>query len=71
MTTLLPEKLNEINTDYRIGKLNQVIRGRINYFRMGSMITALAKIDGQLRTRMRIVVWKQWKKASKKIPGAP
>ena len=65
--------------DYRIERLNQVIRGwinyfrigsmKINYFRIGSMKTALQKIDEHLRTRIRIVIWKQWKKPSKRYWG--
>lgn len=58
-----------VNMDYRIERLNQVIRGWINYFRIGSMKTALQKIDEHLRTRMRIVIWKQWKKSSKRYWG--
>ena len=42
-------------------RINQVIRGWINYFRMGNMKECLRKIDEHLRTRIRIVVWKQWK----------
>ena len=58
-----------VSMDYRIERLNQVIRGWINYFRIGSMKTALQKIDEHLRTRMRIVIWKQWKKTSKRYWG--
>lgn len=38
-----------VSMDYRIERLNQVIRGWINYFRIGSMKTALQKIDEHLR----------------------
>ena len=58
-----------VSMDYRIEKLNQVIRGWINYFRIGSMKTALTRIDEHLRTRMRIVIWKQWKKRPKRYWG--
>ena len=58
-----------VSMDYRIEKLNQVIRGWINYFRIGSMKTALTRIDEHLRTRMRIVIWKQWKKSGKRYWG--
>lgn len=58
-----------VSMDYRIERLNQVIRGWTNYFRIGSMKTALQKIDEHLRTRMRIVIWKQWKKTSKRYWG--
>lgn len=44
-----------VTMDERIKRLNQVIRGWINYFRMGSMKENLKRIDGHLRTRMRIV----------------
>ena len=58
-----------VSMDYRIMKLNQVIRGWINYFRIGSMKTAMRRIDEHLRNRMRIVIWKQWKKRSKRMWG--
>lgn len=58
-----------VSMDYRIEKLNQTIRGWINYFRMGSMKTVLTRIDEHLRTRMRIVIWKQWKKSPKRYWG--
>jgi hypothetical protein len=55
--------------DDRIEKLNQVIRGWINYYRMGNMKNALTRIDEHLRTRMRIVIWKQWKSREERIWG--
>lgn len=58
-----------VSMDYRIEKLNQVIRGWVNYFRMGSMKNNLIRIDKHLRTRMRIVIWKQWKKSTKRYWG--
>lgn len=58
-----------ISMDERIERLNAVIRGWINYFRMGSMKTVLQRIDERLRTRMRVVIWKQWKKSEKRYWG--
>ena len=55
--------------DERIAQLNAVIRGWINYYRMGYMKNVLARIDEHLRTRMRIVIWKLWKKSSKRYWG--
>ena len=55
--------------DYRILKLNQVIRGWINYFRIGKMKQNMTKIDKHLRNRMRIVIWKQWKTNKKRMWG--
>ena len=58
-----------ISMDERIDMLNAVISGWINYYRIGSMKTVLQRIDERLRTRMRIVIWKQWKKSSKRYWG--
>ena len=58
-----------INMDERIQRLNWVIRGWINYFRIGKMKKHMTKIDEHLRTRMRIVVWKQWKTSEKRYWG--
>ena len=65
-----------VSMDLRILKLNEVIRGWINYFKIGGMKQKLKDIDERLRTRMRIVIWKQWKTEEKRywglrILGAP
>ncbi|MDK9581282.1 group II intron maturase-specific domain-containing protein [Sneathia vaginalis] len=54
---------------YRINRINQVIRGGINYFRLGNMKRALERIDEHLRKRMRIIIWKQRKTREKRIWG--
>ena len=43
----------------KIAKINQVTRGWINYYALGSMKTAMAEIDAHLRTRLRVIIWKQ------------
>jgi len=48
----------------KIEKINQVTRGWINYYALGSMKTEMTKIDAHLRTRLRVIIWKQWK-----VPG--
>lgn len=58
-----------ITMDERIQRLNWVIRGWVNYFRIGKMKTQLEKIDEHLRTRMRVVIWKQWKTSQKRYWG--
>ena len=55
--------------DLRILKLNEVIRGWINYFKIGGMKQKLKDIDERLRTRMRIVIWKEWKTREKRYWG--
>ena len=53
----------------KIEKINQVTRGWINYYALGSMKTAMAEIDAHLRTRLRIIIWKQWKVPKKRQWG--
>ena len=55
-----------INFRYRIKKLNEVIRGWINYYLVADMKTALIEIDAHLRTRLRVILWKEWKVPSKR-----
>lgn len=50
-----------MNFRERIKKLNEVIRGWINYFSMSSMKGKMKEIDAHLRTRLRVVIWKMWK----------
>ena len=58
-----------VSMDERIQRLNWVIRGWINYFRIGKMKKNMRRIDEHLRNRMRIVIWKQWKTGQKRMWG--
>ena len=58
-----------VDLSYRIGKINAVSRGWINYFRIGSMKNKLLSIDEHLRTQIRVIIWKQWKVPSKREWG--
>ena len=46
----------------KIIKLNQVIRGWINYFRIADMKSIMTSISEHLRHRIRMCIWKYWKK---------
>ncbi|MCI6266972.1 MAG: group II intron reverse transcriptase/maturase [Erysipelotrichaceae bacterium] len=50
-----------ISLDERIVKLNQVIRGWINYFRIADMKGYMQDITSHLNRRIRCIIWKQWK----------
>lgn len=56
-----------IRLDYRIIKLKQVIIGWVNYFRVSNMKKAMGEIDQKLRSRIRVIIWKQWKVPKKQI----
>lgn len=50
-----------ISLNKRITKLNQVIRGWINYFRIADMKEHMKMITSHLNRRIRCIIWKQWK----------
>ena len=58
----LTKRSESISLDTRFERLNWLIRGWVNYFKISKMKTFLAKIDSNLRTRIRMIIWKQWKK---------
>lgn len=45
-------------------KLNQIIRGWINYFRIGSMKLFIDEFGQWLRHKVRVIIVKQWKKTT-------
>ena len=47
---------------YTITKVNQIIQGWINYFRIGSMRTFMYEFGRWLRHKIRVIIIKQWKK---------
>lgn len=57
----LTKRSLSISLDDRIVKLNQVIRGWINYFRIADMKAYMQGISEHLRRRLRSLIWKQWK----------
>ena len=57
----LTKRSYSIALDERIVKLNQVIRGWINYFRVADMKEQLKNITSHLNRRIRCIIWKQWK----------
>ena len=56
-----------ISLDYRLLKLKQIIYGWVNYFRIADMKSLLLKeIDPNIRRKLRVVIWKQWKRIRKR-----
>jgi len=55
-----------ISLDVRLEKLKRLIMGWVNYFRIAEMKRILATMDGRLRMRIRVIIWKQWKVPKKR-----
>ena len=50
-----------VSNSYKVYKLNQLIRGWINYFKIGSMKGLCERLDSNIRFRLRMCLWKHWK----------
>ena len=50
-----------VSNSYKIEKLNKLIRGWINYFKIGSMKALCENLDSNIRFRLRMCIWKHWK----------
>ncbi len=55
-----------ISMEFRLKKLNQIMRGWINYYGIANARGKLAELDKWIRRRLRACIWKQWKKISTK-----
>ena len=62
----ITSRSNAMSIDEKIVKLNQVIRGWVNYFKIADMKSLMTKISEHLRHRLRMCIWKYWKKPKTK-----
>ncbi|MFX0559298.1 group II intron reverse transcriptase/maturase [Tepidibacillus infernus] len=53
---------NGMGIEERRTKLNQVVRGWTNYFKLADAKNLLSSLDEWLRSRIRMVTWKRWKR---------
>ena len=62
----LTKKTIPVSFEERIQRINQLIRGWINYFKLGSIQQKLKKLEEWLRNRLRYCIWHDWKKPERK-----
>ncbi len=55
-----------ISLDQRLKELKYLIFGWVNYFRIADMKMLLERLDMRIRRKLRVVIWKQWKKIKKR-----
>lgn len=70
----MKKKIREITSrkmpysmEYRIQKLNQYLIGWCGYFALADTKTIFRKLDGWIRRRLRMCLWKNWKKPKTKV----
>ena len=53
---------NGMGVEARKVRLNQVIRGWMNYFKLADAKSLIQGLDEWIRSRIRMVTWKRWKR---------
>jgi RNA-directed DNA polymerase len=48
-------------------KLDEIIRGWVNYFKIAKAKSSMQKLDEMIRTRLRIGTWRNWKRIRTKV----
>ena len=56
-----------VSMQYRVQKLNEYIRGWMNYYGIGQGYNDCVALDRWLRRRIRMCLWKQWRYARVKV----
>lgn len=63
----LTSRSNGWGNERRKVALRQFITGWVNYFKLADMAKLLAGIDEWYRRRLRMILWKQWKRISTRV----
>ena len=65
----LTSRSNSMGYERRKQKLKEYVRGWIGYYHLASMKRLLIETDEWLRRRIRMCIWKSWKKPKTRIPN--
>ncbi|MCZ8517411.1 group II intron reverse transcriptase/maturase [Paenibacillus filicis] len=63
----LTNRTRSMSMEDRITRLNRYLMGWIGYFRLASAKKHCEKFDGWIRRRLRMCLWKQWKRVRTRI----
>ena len=64
---LITGRSNGMGYERRKEVLHQTIRGWVEYFKLSDAKKYLVKMDEWLRRRIRMCIWKSWKKAKTRV----
>lgn len=58
---------NPTSEKSKILKLDAIIRGWVNYFKIANAKSNMQKLDEMVRSRLRIMTWRKWKRIRTKV----
>jgi len=64
---VLTKRSWSVTVDYRLSHINWLINGWIGYYGKAKGRSRLRRLDEWLRRRLRMCIWKQWKKIGKRL----
>lgn len=64
---LITKSSNPMSEENKLKKLDEVIRGWVNYFKIAKAKSKMIALDEMIRTRLRICAWRRWKRIKTKI----
>ena len=62
----LTSRSYSIDMEHRIDKINYLIVGWTNYFKVADLKATSRVLDGMIRRRLRVCIWKAWKTSQRK-----
>ncbi len=64
---VISKRNNGKNFRTKLGELKPVIKGWVSYFRIADAKSQMDVLDGFLRTRLRMGLWKEWKNCKTRV----
>lgn len=64
---LITKSSNPTQESTKLKQLDKIIRGWVNYFSIAKAKHKMAELDELVRTRLRISVWRRWKRTKTKV----
>ncbi|MCX2476978.1 group II intron reverse transcriptase/maturase [Pedobacter sp. MC2016-05] len=61
------QRKHSVSLSNRLRKLDEVIRGWVNYFSIATGKRVFGELDRMVRRRLRVILWKEWKNASNRM----
>lgn len=63
----LTQRNNGKNNQQKIESLNAVVEGWVTYFKLANAKSLMQQLDGLVRVRLRIGLWKEWKNCKTRV----